>query len=131
MKKVHGIASRIVTLKLGRGAFGVPWFSRAIDCHLPTIDESPLFDDFYLGKGRAAALVTLVSVGGLSKEDAAARAGQIGLWTHAIERRLPTQNRAARRFMDRRPRAPRGVPTLPGGCQRGRRYRTLLLPRER
>ncbi len=88
-KKVHGIASRIVTLKLGRGAFGVPWFSRAIDCHLLTIDESPLFDDFYLGKGRAAALVTLVSVGGLSKEDAAARAGQIGLWTHAIERRSP------------------------------------------
>ena len=73
----------------GRGAFGVPWFSRAIKCHRLTFDESPLFEDFYLGKGRAAVLIALWTGLAPPKESAAERAEQLGQWTRAIERRSP------------------------------------------
>jgi hypothetical protein len=56
-----GILPRIAKIKLGRGAFGVPWFSVAVQCHALAVDSQPLFDDFYLGKGRAAVLVALRS----------------------------------------------------------------------
>ena len=85
--KVGGIPSRLVTIKLGRGAFGVPWFSRAIGCRRLTFDE-PLFDDFYLGKGRAAVLVSKVGEAGNSKGEAE-RVAQLGEWTRAIEGRSP------------------------------------------
>jgi len=72
-KGVAGIPSRIATIKLGRGAFGVPWFSLPAGCRPLAVDERPLSQDFYLGKGRAAVLVAL-RTGRPQSEAAAARA---------------------------------------------------------
>ena len=53
--------SRAATLRIGRGAFGIPWVALPVGCHALTVDERPLFGDFVLGK-RGPAVIFVVQL---------------------------------------------------------------------
>lgn len=61
--------SPFATLRVGRGAFGVAWLGTPL-CHPLKISEVPLFENFYVGRGQPAVLIT---VDGSAKPDRVVR----------------------------------------------------------
>jgi hypothetical protein len=53
--------SRAATIRIGRGAFGIPWVALPVGCQALTVDERPLFGDFVLGK-RGTAVIFVVQL---------------------------------------------------------------------
>jgi hypothetical protein len=51
--------SPFATLRLGRGAIGVPWISLPIECHPLAISDKPLFGGTFLGKGGPVVLAII------------------------------------------------------------------------
>jgi hypothetical protein len=54
------VPSPFVSLRVGPGAFGFPWLADP-ECHALRVDELPLVQDFFLGRGDPAVIVTLSS----------------------------------------------------------------------
>ena len=51
--------SPFATLRLARGALGVPWISLPIECRPLAVSDRPLFKGMVLGKGRPVILVVI------------------------------------------------------------------------
>jgi hypothetical protein len=83
--------SRAATLRIGRGAFGIPWVALPVECHALTVDERPLFGDFVLGKRGPAVIfvVQLYDPAPSDRYDFAESSAAFPAWRRAIEATAP------------------------------------------
>ena len=61
--------SPFAVIQLSRGALGVPWFKFPIVCRPLRIDDQPLFDDRYLGRGKPLVMFTIAGFSPKKPED--------------------------------------------------------------
>jgi hypothetical protein len=78
--------SASATIRIGRGAFGIPWVALPVQCHALTITEEPLFGDFYLGKGSPAIIFTVERSDNASSDE---RVAMYSKWRRSIEEVAP------------------------------------------
>ena len=59
-----GPASPFATVRVGSGAFGIPWMSLPVECHPLEVSDRPLAKGVTLGRGAPVVLVTVGSLDG-------------------------------------------------------------------
>ena len=80
------VASPLATVKVGPGAFGIPWISLPVVCRPLTVADRPLATGVFLGRGAPVVLVTLEAPDAPEQTD---QSTTVPKWIDAADRARP------------------------------------------